>query len=96
MVKGLKVLARNRGLKMAKMIKNGFGRAGCTLSHRKALELAVARKWKTILVLEDDFLCLSKEDFLWASLTDEIFYNNKEWNIMYLGFTTPSGPSSSN
>ena len=68
------------------------GRAGCTLSHRKALELAVARKWKTMLVLEDDFLCLNKDDILWASLTDEIFYNNKEWNIMYLGFTTPSGP----
>ena len=48
---------------MAKMIKNGLVEQ-VVLSHRKALELAVARKWKTMLVLEDDFLCLSKEDFL--------------------------------
>ena len=68
------------------------GRAGCTLSHRKALELAVARKWKTMLILEDDFMCLSQDDCLWESLAQKIFYNNNEWNIMYLGFTTPSGP----
>lgn len=69
------------------------GRAGCTLSHRKALDLAISRKWKTTLILEDDFVCLSQDLYLWDSIADAIFNNNKEWELMYLGFTTPSGPT---
>ena len=90
--KAVKGFGEKPWFKNGKNDQKWAGRAGCTLSHRKALELAVARKWKTMLVLEDDFLCLSQEDCLWESLAQKVFYNNKKWKIMYLGFTTPSGP----
>ena len=69
------------------------GRAGCTLSHRKALDLSISRKWNTTLILEDDFVCLSNDIKLWDSLSDAIFNNNKEWELLYFGFTTPLGPT---
>ena len=69
------------------------GRAGCTLSHRKAMEVALALKWETFLILEDDFTCLSNEPALWKSLEQTIFHANNEWDILYLGFTNPTGPT---
>ena len=36
-------------------VKNDNGALGCSLSHIKALEYALANDWKTILIVEDDF-----------------------------------------
>ena len=35
-------------------IKNDFGALGCTMSHIGVLELAKAKQWKNVLVVEDD------------------------------------------
>ena len=76
--KAIKGFGEKPWFKNGKKDQKWAGRAGCTLSHRKALELAVARKWKTMLILEDDFACLSQDDCLWESLADEIFNNDSQ------------------
>ena len=58
---------------------------------QKGIRVGSCTKMENYAYPEDDFMCLSQEDFLWESL-DEIFYNNNEWNVMYLGLANPSGP----
>jgi glycosyl transferase family 25 len=42
----------------------GFGILGCGISHLSVLKLAKERKYKNILILEDDFtFIVSKEEF---------------------------------
>ncbi|MGJ8650811.1 MAG: glycosyltransferase family 25 protein [Opitutaceae bacterium] len=69
------------------------GRAGCTLSHRKALEEGLRQGWEVFLVLEDD-ICLRQvpEDYL-ERLNTLIFDQVTDWDICYLGFTSPRGPA---
>lgn len=70
------------------------GRAGCTLSHRNALRLALSRNWKHILILEDDARLSSDlngpaGEILAAQLT----MRTGQTGICYLGYTSPRGPS---
>lgn len=70
--------------------KTWAGRAGCLLSHRRALLKARENGWRTTLLLEDDaafapeFIHIA--DALAAALRE---YN---WEICYLGFTEPWSP----
>ena len=68
-------------------------RAGCALSHRKALELAARSGWEHTLVLEDD------ADLSGASAGDLhevlawLFEHRDRWDVCYLGFSKASPPS---
>lgn len=70
--------------------KTWAGRAGCLLSHRRALLKARELGWRTTLLLEDDaafapdFNCLA--DSLAAALREH------DWEVCYLGFTEPWSP----
>jgi len=64
-------------------------RAGCTLSHRRAMETARRHGWRRVLVLEDDVdLQGAFPDSLGAVLADPA----AEWQVAYLGYTDPLGP----
>ena len=67
------------------------GRAGCTLSHRKAIEHARDMGWDRVLILEDDVQVgptfeADAADFIAAMAGGE------EWDVCYLGASKPVGP----
>ena len=66
------------------------GRAGCALSHREAIALAARRRWKSVLILEDDVTFTADYDGQAARLASAL--RNVHWDICYLGFTDPIGP----
>ena len=66
-------------------------RAGCILSHRKAITHARERGWDSVLILEDDVEFGG--DF--ARLADELgglLHSQARWQACYLGFTHAIGP----
>ncbi len=66
------------------------GRAGCLLSHRRALLKAREHGWRTTLLLEDDAAFAPDfnriADVLAAALREN------DWEVCYLGFTEPWAP----
>jgi GR25 family glycosyltransferase involved in LPS biosynthesis len=68
------------------------GRAGCVLSHRKAIETALNAGWNRVCILEDDvdfpqsFTPALDATISWLAAHEE------QWQIAYLGFTEPAGP----
>jgi len=84
---GLLPWFRNR-----KRDKGWAGRAGCTLSHRKAIEHARDRGWNTVLILEDDIqLGASFESDVAGFLKCESDHPG-DWAVCYLGSSKPVGP----
>jgi hypothetical protein len=69
---------------------NWASRAGCTLSHKKALELA--SDYKTCLIIEDDIELTDSFDRVAAELADALKKRPTDWDVCYLGFTDPWGP----
>lgn len=72
---------------------NWAGRAGCVLSHRKAIEYAKAEGWKSVLILEDDVLpceSFSQEVPEWLQCSAN---ESGRWDACYLGTSVPVGPS---
>lgn len=69
------------------------GRAGCTLSHRKALEAGLKKGWGTFLLLEDDIALREVSDDYLARLGEQLFEKHTDWDMCYLGYTTPRGPA---
>lgn len=62
------------------------GRAGCALSHARALRDAKARGWSRVLILEDDALPAVPGTALPKVLASE------GWDLLYLGGQEPEGP----
>jgi glycosyl transferase family 25 len=63
------------------------GRAGCTLSHRKAISHAKAQHWQSVLILEDDaeFTADFREQ---VTILQRVLEDNDElWQICYLGIS---------
>ncbi len=62
------------------------GTAGCALSHRRAIEMARAKGWRKVLILEDDAVMapLSPEKELALSHSFGLFSG-----MLYLGFNKP-------
>lgn len=63
------------------------GAIGCLLSHKKIIELAKERKYKKILILEDDiYFC---ENFIEKFNTNinDFIDKNIFWDILYLGLS---------
>ena len=60
------------------------GKAGCTLSHRKAIALAKERGWKNVLILEDDVRFDVAIAAQWARLVEVMNNLPKDWIAIYL------------
>lgn len=70
--------------------KTWAGRAGCLLSHRRALLKARELGWRTTLLLEDDAAFTPE----FARVADALATASREydWEVCYLGFTEPWPP----
>lgn len=63
----------------------GFGILGCTLSHTKVLEIARERKYKNVLILEDDVEAfLSREDM--DMYLNDFFSKNIKYDTLFLSY----------
>ncbi len=72
--------------------KTWAGRAGCILSHRKAIAHAREQGWERVLILEDDAkFDTSLADFL-DRYSQSLLQSGAEWDICYLGFAEPFSP----
>jgi GR25 family glycosyltransferase involved in LPS biosynthesis len=58
------------------------GHLGCGKSHVKALELAIEKKWSSVLIVEDDLQFMESSDILIAKLED---VSNCPWDVLMLG-----------
>ena len=67
-------------------------RAGCTLSHRRALAMARERGWQTVLILEDDVAMDGSFSSQLEAIALTLKRNEDAWQICYLGFTDPVTP----
>jgi glycosyl transferase, family 25 len=73
--------------------RNWAGRAGCTLSHRRAIEHAQKAGWSSVLILEDDAVFSPRFTAVADRLSGFLNTNRPDWTVCYLGFTQPEGPS---
>lgn len=62
------------------------GRAGCVLSHRKALAAAKQNNWDTVLILEDDAMLLDRLCGNVGNMILDTVEAQPEWDIIYPGF----------
>lgn len=67
-------------------------RAGCTLSHRRALTTACEHGWQTVLILEDDVAIDASFCTILHDIARSLTRNDAAWQICYLGFTDPGAP----
>ncbi|MEN5168795.1 hypothetical protein ABE444_04440 [Brevundimonas pondensis] len=61
------------------------GRAGCALSHARALREAHERGWARVLIMEDDAIPAGDAGALLSAL------NSPGWDLLYLGAREPVG-----
>ena len=70
--------------------KTWAGRAGCLLSHRRALLKARENGWRTTLLLEDDAAFAPEFSNLADGLATAL--REYDWEVCYFGFTEPWSP----
>jgi GR25 family glycosyltransferase involved in LPS biosynthesis len=70
--------------------KTWAGRAGCTLSHRGAIDHAKKKGWRTLMILEDDIELSPDLVTVLSALPAAL--KNHHWDVCYLGFTSPVPP----
>ena len=58
------------------------GHRGCVLSHLKAVNFAIEKKWKNVLILEDDAIFIKDRLFI-SSYIDDFFQNFKNQFISF-------------
>jgi len=68
------------------------GRAGCTLSHRKAIEHAKTMGWNSVLILEDDVKLGPTFEEDAADFLANTDTGGEPWDVCYLGASKPVGP----
>jgi GR25 family glycosyltransferase involved in LPS biosynthesis len=68
------------------------GRAGCTLSHRKAIALARENQWKNVLVFEDDVNFGEDPAGLEVRIAEAMDSHGNDWQVLYLGSSEVIGP----
>ena len=59
------------------------GEVAVSLSHRLAYERMLENNWKTVLILEDDFVVDTKQIGLLARMQEEL---PVDWDVWYLGY----------
>lgn len=60
------------------------GHIGCAESHKKIMEIAMARKYKNILVLEDDFVFIDSKDKVNKRINEFLNRFGNDWDIVQL------------
>ncbi len=73
--------------------KTWAARGGCTLAHRRALELGASQSDRPILILEDDIFFTPETASVLPKLGEWLRDHSGEWDICYLGYTDPAGPT---
>jgi GR25 family glycosyltransferase involved in LPS biosynthesis len=68
------------------------GRAGCVLSHRKAIQTALDAGWNRVCILEDDIDLPDISDEVINSVSTWLSDHNDLWQVAYLGFSEPASP----
>ncbi len=68
-------------------------RAGCTLSHRKIMEMAESEDQPFTLVIEDDadFSKIYSSEF--SYLLEQLIEDHTSWDVCYLGYSKATGPA---
>lgn len=61
------------------------GRAGCVLSHRSCLKLAVEQQWKNVMILEDDACFLDDLNKTVGSMLSSIMENMPRLHMLFPG-----------
>lgn len=61
------------------------GVRGCAYSHLQALELALQKRWKNILVLEDDCLFIEDQKKIDSYINSFFHHFNNDWDVFFLG-----------
>jgi len=61
------------------------GARGCVQSHIHALNFAISKKWKNVLILEDDCTFVKSEQEIDAYIHEFIAHFNNNWNVFFLG-----------
>ena len=68
-------------------IQTKDGAVGCSLSHIKCLELAKARGWEYVCIIEDDFKCVNPMRFRHslADFQEHAENDGIQWDVLLLG-----------
>ena len=73
--------------------KSWAGKAGCILSHRKAIGLAQGRGWGSVLIVEDDAFLTNEMVQAWASgVAGMVASLPPDWAAVYLYTADPIPP----
>jgi GR25 family glycosyltransferase involved in LPS biosynthesis len=65
-------------------VKFNNGAMGCTLSHSKVIQMAKENKWKTIMVLEDDYSFVNDLKYINESINYLFNKFSLDWSIISL------------
>jgi GR25 family glycosyltransferase involved in LPS biosynthesis len=68
-------------------VRNERGAIGCTFSHIKSLQLAIEKKWKNVLIMEDDFIFVDSPEKVESGI--RYFFENvvpkvPDWTVINL------------
>jgi GR25 family glycosyltransferase involved in LPS biosynthesis len=68
-------------------VRNERGAIGCTFSHIKSLQLAIEKKWKNVLIMEDDFVFIESNEKVESGI--RYFFENivpkvPDWTVVNL------------
>lgn len=61
------------------------GARGCVLSHIRALDFAIEKGWKNVLILEDDCLFVKNQTEIDSYIRDFIRHFTNDWDVFFLG-----------
>lgn len=61
------------------------GIRGCLMSHIRSLEMAQKKRWKNVLILEDDILFMSDRKELESSFRNFSTSLKEDWDVLFLG-----------
>lgn len=79
--------------KRTKRPETWAGRAGCSVSHRNAMRLALDRGWNWVLMVEDDAQFVRGfDDEHGLQLTEFLQTRGDTFGFIYLGFDSPKAP----
>ncbi len=61
------------------------GARGCVHSHIQALDFAIAKGWKNVLILEDDCLFVKSQAEIDSYIQEFILHFKNDWDVFFLG-----------
>jgi glycosyl transferase family 25 len=75
-------------------VENSRGAIGCTFSHIKVLQMAIEKKWKNVLILEDDFVFIDSPDIIESHVShffEKVASKIHDWAV--INFSRGAGQS---